>query len=1563
MTGTAPAGTVSVAVICSSEGMQEGFGSSVVSFDDGEVIVSKNLLLNLSFEDNDGQWLGEADYWEKGGITATIGTIPVNAHQGAWAFNIGNDGGPVNASGYCLQVLRDPVNSDNLYPIALGEVVTFNMWMMGETSYLGNAILKVEFYGYDRRDGYQGAPLQTATSASHTGSFPYLKETVTGTAPAGTVSVAVICSSEGMPSGSGFSAVNFDDGRAIVQSPMLPKEVINLNGTWQLEPSVSDAQPPTFNHTVCVPGLADLATPPITDVTDYDAYDYFWYRKTFTLTPSQQHNKAFINIEQSRYGTDVWLNGNYLGNYIGCYTSCKYDATEAIDYNGENVLLLKVGQKRKLAELHPESAVGYDYEEDYFLPGIWGDTSLILANNPIIERVQIIPHIDTATAEARITVKNLEAITQNITLSSRVFEKSTTNPASDEITTNYAISPLEEKTLILNLPISDMQLWSPDNPFLYNLVSKVKIADTEADTLTTTFGMREFKIVGSDFYLNNNRIFLKGGNIVFHRFLPDPNRAELPWDDAWIKKVLIDIPQEHNFNFFRMHMGHAYNKWYAIADEYGIMLEDEWPFRSPVIYPYEWGPGSGYGTTEQIRQEFTQWLYDNWNHPSIIIWDAQNEPHDGGEKSRGIIRDIIIPEMKQVDETRPWECGMNPGVDFKPGGWNPIDFSEDHPYIYSKGPVLNNDNFGYSRSIDGMANSNEPALLNEFIWFWLKENGETGNFSGCEVLRWLGRNSTNEQRLEHQAFLASELSELWRRVDIDGIAPFCYLSSSSAGTTNWFTGDIADPGVKPIMAALKDAYAPFGVSIELWDRHFLPEEERTINVYLFNDTTQPKSGTLNYKITSQDGLEVLFEGNTAVSVPVTDMVIQPIDWTLPAATGTYYLKAELIENSNVVATSKKIAHVCQTTIPSNLSSAKIMVYDPDNEMLDYLVSLDLNAVTYDSATLSQQDILILGEGALLDTDYTSRIQEITDFTKAGHSLIVIEPSYNITNYEKQEYSLLSDLSIAMNKRKDEFEGGYDSYCFIEENFFIEATASSVEDDKPEYAPKKAIDGNMQTRWSSQHSDPQWICLDFGESVSVKGVTLHWETAYATSYRIEVSDDKEDWTEVYSTTTGDGGTDEITFSKVSARYVRMYGSQRATQWGYSLYEFEVDAELDFPLWNNIEGKHLKMFNGGFGGEMISQCDVELQTNRKLALARSGLDLKYADVVESVSGNGVVVISRIQIRGRLTEESDPGTDLYSRREDVIAQQYLLNLLSNYLDIAGNWQRIVRAVPFLYVKEVTASSVQDKNPGEDDPNFTPAKAIDNNLSTRWSSEFSDPQWLCLDLGESVRFNKVILRWENACGRSYKIQVSDNKTDWTDVYSTATGDGGVDEIRFDAVTARYVRIYGTERVNSSWGYSLYEFEAYSPSTSAISGKATIQGRANHQETVTFELRNQGQTTPVKTYQVTTASDGSYALTGIAEGTYDLTAKSANTLRAKQGNISVVDGQTTSNIDFTLLGGDCDNNNIVSPLDVSIFSAAFGSSQGQPKWDARADFDNNGIIAPLDASILSSNFGKSGAE
>ncbi|WP_407951891.1 family 16 glycoside hydrolase [Plantactinospora veratri] len=116
------------------------------------------------------------------------------------------------------------------------------------------------------------------------------------------------------------------------------------------------------------------------------------------------------------------------------------------------------------------------------------------------------------------------------------------------------------------------------------------------------------------------------------------------------------------------------------------------------------------------------------------------------------------------------------------------------------------------------------------------------------------------------------------------------------------------------------------------------------------------------------------------------------------------------------------------------------------------------------------------------------------------------------------------------------------------------TASSVEPNSPHVAAN-AVDGNSGTRWGSAYSDPQTITVDLGAAYPLNRVRLNWETAYGRAYQIQVSANNATWTQVYATTTGDGGVDDVPIS-ANGRYVRITGTQRATQWGYSLWDLNV-----------------------------------------------------------------------------------------------------------------------------------------------------------------------------------------------------------------------------------------------------------------------------------------------------------------------------------------------------------------------------------------------------------------------
>ncbi len=185
--------------------------------------------------------------------------------------------------------------------------------------------------------------------------------------------------------------------------------------------------------------------------------------------------------------------------------------------------------------------------------------------------------------------------------------------------------------------------------------------------------------------------------------------------------------------------------------------------------------------------------------------------------------------------------------------------------------------------------------------------------------------------------------------------------------------------------------------------------------------------------------------------------------------------------------------------------------------------------------------------------FTTMFMSTSFITKA--ETVSLESSSKITSNASVESAAVS-TNIALNKS---------------------ATASSVTGGN---TASLAVDGNAGTRWeSAQGSDPQWISIDLGGSYNISGVKLNWETAAAKDYKIQVSTDNKNWIDAYTKTGGTGGVENITFnSTATGRYIRMYGTARTTQYGYSLWDFEVYGTSDGNTVNNVDlGPNVKIFD--------------------------------------------------------------------------------------------------------------------------------------------------------------------------------------------------------------------------------------------------------------------------------------------------------------------------------------------------------------------------------------------------
>jgi len=188
--------------------------------------------------------------------------------------------------------------------------------------------------------------------------------------------------------------------------------------------------------------------------------------------------------------------------------------------------------------------------------------------------------------------------------------------------------------------------------------------------------------------------------------------------------------------------------------------------------------------------------------------------------------------------------------------------------------------------------------------------------------------------------------------------------------------------------------------------------------------------------------------------------------------------------------------------------------------------------------------------------------------------------------------------------------------------------SSIADNKP---ATNAVDGNTGTRWSSAYADNEWIYVDLGSFKNINEVKLNWETAYANSYKIQVSDNEKTWKEVYFTTNGKGEIESIPLSEV-CRYVRMLGEKRSTEYGYSLWEFEIyGTGINTNLENIIssENNRLDIFPNP-ANEILYIREIE---NFDIKI----FDLNGNKILEPLKNNGFIDISLLKVGAYILQAS--------------------------------------------------------------------------------------------------------------------------------------------------------------------------------------------------------------------------------------------------------------------------------------------------------------------------------------
>jgi len=684
-----------------------------------------------------------------------------------------------------------------------------------------------------------------------------------------------------------------------------PRTEISLNGTWEFDQTTTAFPPEKFTRTIPVPGLIHLAEPKIVEYDkffkrpdkpeakeQFNLYNldytprYSWYRKKIFIPQELENKEGIITIKKSQYVTQVYLNGIDLGTSIACYTPVEFPVNRAIKYGSENEILIKVGER---VWLPAEAAGGTDKEKEHYLPGIWDDVLLSFTGDTRINRLLVLPSV----ADKKITIKSQvrslipaqifygdpmeDSVFLEVSITEKTSGKELAKGGGHFLAKRDNLTPMT-----LEIPFPDFISWSPEKPFLYIANVTLTTAKGLSDKVSRQFGMRDFTAKGKFFYLNGEKYFLRGTNITLQRFFEDPDCGNLVWDKEWVKKLLVNYPKQLNWNAMRICVGIVPDFWYDIADEYGLLFQNEWLY---------W---QNHGWDDEIRKEYSDWVWSDGSHPSIAIWDAINENTDM------FIGNTLIPELKKLDPTRIWDAGyMSEGL------MKTDEMDEPHPYqTYSQMDMKKFSyplgNLDYKPEIlQAIRKAGVPQLVNEYGWIWLWRNGLPSKLTVNTYDYYLGPGSSPEQNRNFQAYLL-QLETEWLRSEpaIAGVLAFCYLANNFGYTGDWFTGNIKDLTPAPALKWFIDCFSPSAVFINLTDERYVkqavphkPGEKLSIKLAKINDLPQNVTGNVTLSILNGEGKSV-----SKKIVPVTlsayDRSSFTIDVSMPEQTGGYLLLAE-----------------------------------------------------------------------------------------------------------------------------------------------------------------------------------------------------------------------------------------------------------------------------------------------------------------------------------------------------------------------------------------------------------------------------------------------------------------------------------------------------------------------------------------------------------------------------------------------------------------------------------------------------------------------------------------------
>jgi hypothetical protein len=378
------------------------------------------------------------------------------------------------------------------------------------------------------------------------------------------------------------------------------KEWMNLNGLWQYAEATQDEKPPAGRELagrILVPFPVESALSGV-----MKSAQRLWYRRTFEMPGEWMGKRVSLNFGAVDWEASVYVNGTRVGSHKGGYDPFVFDITDQLRQGKQQELIVGVydpsdgGDQPRGKQVRSPEGIWYTSTT-----GIWQTVWLEPLPSTHISDVHITP--EPGNGSVTVTVGSAGAEPGDVIRVTAASAGTASGSGSG--------NPGEPVTIAL----PGARLWSPSDPFLYDLRVSIERAGRTLDEAGSYFGMRSITTgkdgKGITRILLNGKFIMQVGPLD-QGFWPDGLYTP-PSDEAM--KSDIEAMKKLGFNMVRKHVKVEPERWYYWADRLGLLVWQDMPSGNNT---------SAEGKT-QFEAELGRLVPTHWNHPSIIMWVVFNE--------------------------------------------------------------------------------------------------------------------------------------------------------------------------------------------------------------------------------------------------------------------------------------------------------------------------------------------------------------------------------------------------------------------------------------------------------------------------------------------------------------------------------------------------------------------------------------------------------------------------------------------------------------------------------------------------------------------------------------------------------------------------------------------------------------------------------------------------------------------------------------------------------------------------------------------------------------------------